>query len=312
MKRSGRKKMKSKFKKFLSMLMTAVMAFTVLTFSFANTTASAAWDWWNVWGGWERRDTEPYGEIQPYEVKSGNKVHQGYILTPKAPGTYPVVVLFCGRTGHRWKENQDFSMKARMNTWVSKGYIKPMIIIMPTLVMNDRDNTNLNSDLFFLYIRNKMGGLKNAFLSDKTFGKYFDPGETWSVSGYSMGGAAALYAGCLYRNLYVNVGSFSPSESLYYEEGGTGWINRASDLVFSKSSNAHLFMGYSVKERAEFARYVKKYDKLFKKNGFNFKIYVSPEGNHGTMLFRRQMLSFFYYISNNVFLTDDIIFTMKY
>ena len=293
--------MKSSVKKVLSLVMSAIMTFTVLSFGLKTNTANAA----------KRRNTELYGPLQEYEVKSGNVVHQGYILTPKEPGTYPVVVMFHGGTGHRWTAGKDMDMAARMNTWTSKGYIKPMIIILPTLVMDNRTAKNISSDMFYGYVKNKLGTLKNAFLGDKKYSKYFDPGKTWTVSGYSMGGAAALYAGTLYKNLFVNVGGLSPSAQYYIQEG-RGWISQAKNLTFTRNSNAHLFMGYSLGERPEFPQNVKRFDKAFRANGFNFKIYVSPEGTHSTPLFRREMLAFFYYVSNNVFLTDDVVGTMKY
>ena len=113
--------MKSKAKRFISLIVTLVMVFTVMSMTMVSMTAGSA-------------GTKTYSKIKSYSVEYGGQTYCGYILVPEQPGKYPVNVVYCGTGGlKRWT---DYSFDNWMNKWVDNGYIKPSIIVMPSDIDN--------------------------------------------------------------------------------------------------------------------------------------------------------------------------------
>ena len=87
--------MKIRAKKLLSLIMSFVMAVTIMSMCMVSMTAGAA-------APDEKRAT--YNGFKEYYVELDGEKYLGYILVPEEEGKYPVNVLYCGTGGlQRWK-----------------------------------------------------------------------------------------------------------------------------------------------------------------------------------------------------------------
>ncbi len=140
---------------------------------------------------------------------------------------------------------------------------------------------------------------------------YSDAYPDISVTGFSMGGAASLYVGVKHRDLFPNVGAFSPSWPFYKDDDYKyDFVKKADDVIFSSSSNAHLFMSYSIDEnKGDMALkanviYYKNVAESNGKNSNTFKLYETT-GFHSNEMAARCLYLFMYYVQNCKVLNDD-------
>lgn len=292
--------MKSKARRLISLIVTLVMAFTVMSMSMVGMTAGAA-------------ENQTYSEIKKYEVKYGGKVYRGFILVPEEEGQYDVNLIFCGTGGlNRWTW---YHFDQWVNKWVSNGYIKPSIIVMPSVDNNNPDmEAGVQGWQFEQFVRNQMGSMKEALLQTE-YGKYVNPSKKINIIGYSMGGSASLLTGSLYPNLYDNIASLSPSQ-YYYSYDKLGWVKNTKEIVFSKSSRARRLLAYSKSENNGqtyvYAENAKRYEAEARKNGCPFKMYVTKNYSHRVDIFFREIFVYMYYLDHNVVLTESRINNMDY
>ena len=274
------------------------MVFTVMSMTMVSMTAGAA-------------GTKTYSKIKSYSVEYGGQTYCGYILVPEQPGKYPVNVVYCGTGGlKRWT---DYSFDNWMNKWVDNGYIKPSIIVMPSVIDNGNNmasGVGTDYGMFSRNVRKQLGSMKEALLASE-YSSYIDPRTDISVSGYSMGGCASLLAGTLYPKLYHNIGSLSPSHC-YFTYDGSGWVKKAKDIIFSRSSRAKRLMSYSKSEGEPFISNFKTYEQLSRENGYRFKTYISKKDGHNVNLFYRQIFVYMYFLDHNTVLTDQQLEAMDY
>ena len=295
--------MKSKAKRFMSLIVTLVMAFTLLSMSMVSMTAGAA-------------DAKTYSRIKKYSVDYGGQTYKGYILIPEncEGQKYEVVLVYCGLGGLvRWDQ---YGFQNWMNKWVGNGYIKPCIFISPSVIDNGKDmasgigSTPNEYNMFERNVRKQLGSMKEALLASE-YGQYIDARKNISVGGYSMGGCSSLLAGTLYPNLYPNIASLSPSFP-YYTDDGAGWIKLKKDVVFSKSSRAKRLLSIGKSEQEPFPSSYQRYEVTARNNGYRFKTYVSKKDGHNVNLFYREIFVFMYYLDHNTVLTDAQLEIMDY
>lgn len=292
--------MKSKAKRFISLIVTLVMVFTVMSMTMVSMTAGAA-------------STNTYSEYKTYQVKRGNQNYRGYILVPEKEGKYPVTVVYCGTGGlRRWKQ---YNFLDLVNKWINNGYIKPSILVMPAV---DKNNSNITENVegwqFEQNVREQLGGIKEALLASE-YSAYIDPRKDIAVSGYSMGGAAALLAGTVYPNLFHNIGALSASHC-YFTYDHQGWLQSPKQIIFSKSSKAKRLLAYSKDEKGSDGRYVfaenaKRYETEARNNGYRFKTYVTKGYGHEKDLFYKEIFIYLYYLEHNTVLTDSRMSNMS-
>ena len=292
--------MKSKARRLISLIVTLVMTFTVMSMSMVGMTAGAA-------------ENQTYSEIKKYEVTYGGKVYRGFILVPEEEGQYDVNLIFCGTGGlNRWTW---YHFDQWVNKWVSNGYIKPSIIVMPSV---DKSNPDMEAGVqgwqFEQFVREQMGGMKEALLKTE-YGKYINPSKQINIIGYSMGGSASLLTATLYPNLYTNVASLSPSHT-YYSYDGQQWLKSAKEIVFAKSSRARRLIAYSKSESNGqtyiFQENAKRYETEARKNGYPFKTYVTKNFPHKVDIFFREIFVYMYYLDHNIVLTESRVNNMDY
>lgn len=260
---------------------------------------------------WSSEDRYYRYEDPNHDIQDGN------ILIPDEAGTYPVLVLFHGMGGAcEWQNN---GIIDNLNNWISEFDFKPMVVIMPTVPKDPSDPCfpKYGSDSYYHYVRDGFGNLLKMIKDDTRFNSYIiDDPEHSAVAGASMGGAAALYAGILYRdtdmldqdksNKYMHVGGFSPSQQLYIDSDH-GWIRDPDQLIFSHSAELCQFMGYSTGEPVDFNLYVSNYKKVFDKNNNNFQIYKTNTPGHNYGTFNKELFAFLYLLNKKELPNDEVI-----
>ncbi len=295
--------MKSKAKKFISLIVTLVMAFTIMSMTMMSMPAGAA-------------NNKSYSSIQRYSVEYGGQTYSGYILIPDdcAGKKYDVVLVYCGLGGLvRWDQ---YNFQNWLSKWVDNGYIKPCIFVSPSVIDNGKDmaagigSSASEYNMFERNVRKQLGNFKEALLKSQ-YGKYIDARKNISVGGYSMGACASIYAGTLYPNLYPNIASLSPSFP-YFCDDGSGWIKTKKEVVFSKSSRAKRLLSIGKCETEPFLSSFQRYEVTARNNGYRFKTYVSKKDGHNVNLFYREIFVFMYYLDHNTVLTDAQLEIMDY
>ena len=293
--------MKIKAKKLLSLIVTLVMTITIMSVCMVSMTAGAA-------AADEKRAT--YNGFKEYYVELGGEKFTGYILVPEEEGKYPVNVIYCGTGGlQRWKQ---YNFDQLYQQWVTDGYVQPSIIVMPSTA---RNNQKMEASVvgweFELTVKKQLGRMKEALLKTP-YSSRIDPTKEISISGYSMGGAAALLTGSLYPNLYANIGALSCSHTYYSNSDSTAWLTKKKAVVFSKSSKARRLLSYSKSEGDIFKKSFDLYNSVSRDNGYKFKTYITKGYGHNVYLFYRQIFVYLYYLDHNVVLTDNMLDAMDY
>ena len=287
--------MKSMSRRIVSLFTTLVMTFSIMSLCLCNVETKVAAAGSNV----------NLGATTEYRLNYNNIQYQGYIYKPQKEGKYPVVVCIAG-TGGAAKYGSKFA--ASMNSWIKKGLIEPKIYIMPAFSSNL--NAEFKGDDYKIFLEYKLGSMMDAFRTSE-YGDSIDFSTPMSVLGYSMGGAASIYAGNLYPDTFVNVGSLSPGQEYYSTVEGYGWI-KPSQVRFSKNSKARRLLACSKKEGSNYNTAVRNYDTLTRNKGYRFKIYRTNTGSHDWPVFMRETFVFLYYVDNNIVLTDSMLLNMGY
>ena len=227
-----------------------------------------------------------------------------YLVEPNTSGKYDVVVLFSGINGVGPFE-KSFCYYA--SKWMATKELKPYVFVIPIL---EKYGTG---DYFGYFMDKKINGkTKMEYLMDMirdgSISSKANPKTEFTVTGYSMGGCASLYAGILYKDKIHNIGGISPSY-LTYTGDGRGWIRKKEDLVFSNSSNRHLFMSASkVENEGGIYACMQLYMASFQ-TPFVTKTY--EKGAHAMSLFQEEIFTFLYYCQHDKLPSSSVIKKMN-
>ncbi|MBO7448727.1 MAG: hypothetical protein J6U54_00010, partial [Clostridiales bacterium] len=252
-----------------------------------------------------------YSGTKTSDLGTRDKIkNEGVYFEPSADGKYPVMIYFHGAS--QYTSNDDLGnlpdrLLNDMNKWIDKGYCDPMVVITPRITktadwgigdfkkyFKREDNTKSDFDI-----------LLEQILSGSGIGEKIDTSKPIIVAGYSMGASAALYAGTLHPEIFYNVGAFSPSYCYYREDG---WIQDASEIVFSQDPNGHFMLSYGIGEgTGYFDENVRRYIDTANNNGKNIKdrfkkrVYISDTGPHGwACVFETGTFEYLYYLKYDV------------
>ena len=278
-----------------------IMAFAIIIASFVQ------------WGSLKNvKAAEKYSLIEK-EYKGSYSVDKGYYYIPtNVSGTIPAVIFIHGQG----KIKKDI-YKRQVEKFINSGYISPFVLIMPNLdgvghnayVCKDQD-TPLHEEWLGRVIK-RMD--KGEFDTDNV---KIDKLNGYSISGYSMGGSAAILAGIAYNEKFINVGGFSPSVQLHYPAWNISWIMDSTEtqsctftsdpkrhLVFSSGSSKNENTGEAEDGHLEC---VGRCLKLFgDDNGFAQVVF--DYNKHDSYLFSQEFFNFLYYIQHDEFPSDEII-----
>ena len=225
-----------------------------------------------------------------------------YYVPKNASGKLPVVIFLHGLGSVK----SDDYMKL-VQGWIQKGYIKPMVLIAPTVDTKVTDFEGYAKK----YIQPLMKRIKDGTL-DKKFGVTLDKSNL-SICGYSAGGMASVVAGSLYRDTFINVGGLSCALQLHYP--GHGYrctldaLEGTKDFGFTNNANKHLFMAASKTEGSGDGAFYKQMEKCYEDFGQarGFTTIAFDSGAHDINLFSQELFCFLYYIQNDVVPNDTVM-----
>ena len=269
--------------------------------------------------------------------KSGKtSINSGSILVPEKEGTYPVLFVVHGSGGKR----SDFhsSMAQIMNNAVKKGYIEPMVVVMPTIPhikdpswgtvdFGEYTSTGLCLDLVNAIKSGNLGKYVTSGTWNSSVAGRIDGNAPMSITGYSMGGSVSLHVGCNsdLRGTFINVGACSPSYCFFHRDWDykqnkfviydDSYVADPQAMIYSDDPKGHFWMSYGKAEDSTFAnnaaqiRYafeqtenIKKFKMLDYNNAFD-----AAYRGHAMPLFYAEMFSFLYYVKNEEVPTAGII-----
>ncbi|MBP5431133.1 alpha/beta hydrolase-fold protein [Ruminococcus sp.] len=226
----------------------------------------------------------------------------GFVMAPEGEEKLPVVVFFHG-IGTPSEGLSNLIMK-KMASWVEGGYLSPVIFVSPYIEKTSRYN-NQNED-FRVFIRNEFHGLLQK-IEDGSLCDRIDTTKDFSVSGFSMGGAAALYVGSKFRDKFPNVGALSSAQQYLFYDAKVGQVRGwalsdadVTDLGFATAEqNPHLFFTCSHTEANYGAyKYTDYYNERFG-NKNNFVSHIFASGNHDSAQAMRGLFCFLYYTQHD-------------
>ena len=227
-----------------------------------------------------------------------------YLVEPNTSGKYDVVVLFSGINGVGPFEE---SFRYYASKWMATKQLKPYVFVIPIL---EKYGTG---DYFGYFMDKKINGKTKMeyvmdMIRDGSISKKANPKCDITVTGYSFGGCASLYAGILYKDKIHNIGGISPSY-LTYTGDGRGWIKNKEDLVFSSSSKRHLFMSASkVENDGGIYTCMQRYIANFQ-TPFVTKTY--EKGEHKMVLFQEEIFNFLYYCQHDKLPSSSVVKAMN-
>ena len=267
-----------------------------------------------------------YGEDTPtlptYSIEP--TYNEGRYLVPVADGKYPVVIFLHGSDGQKSVETNNF--RAKMEKWVSSGFVDPVILIMPTIQQIQEPAYGQDDFRDFVsegYLEDLVNFLKDDTKLDvHPWKKKIDKTKVDTIVGVSMGGAAAMYAGMKLPKIFKNVGGFSPAQC-FYMDGATEWYwVRDNELLnYSNDQGAHMMLAYGEGEIDQFShpktgaanRYFRAINRR-ESNQNKFLMYHAPKTvngsqqiGHGYLVFFRELFCYLYYLKYNALPTAELI-----
>ena len=299
--------MKSKLSRWSSGLLALTLVFA-LAFGFGGNVRLRAFDEDEAVAGEEAAEDEADASktyTQYYDYSYDAKVNKGIYLVPEKEGKYPLLFLFHGSGGiGKFKSY----IVDTMNKWVELGLIEPMVVIIPEIdkiIDKDWGETDFGD-----FVREgRMETILNMIKNNDANAPYaakVDQSRKYSVAGYSMGGALALYVGVYYKDLFPNVCGGSPAYPFCSPGAGKKtYVTKESDVQFSSESCAHLVMGYGLKSDEDLhkglaEKYLGMYNKYKGSNPNEFKMYNEYNGGHTWDTFKREIFYFLYYVNHDV------------
>jgi len=319
---------KKHYKKLLAMLLAVFMFVTMFPDMYEGSHVEAA-----ISSIYNASNNISYNTHQ--KNANGKDINWGKIVVPEVEGKYPVLFFIHGSGG---EENWNSTIARYADFWYRQGYIDPMVIVVPN-IPNYTDQWGERDQKAFIlkkYCQTLVDALRSGDVSTlmNTMGienkedaeklvNRVDVNAPMSITGFSMGGACTLLAGCKMNKVFINVGALSPASCIYNGTTGGGDLDwymtaEASELVYSKDEDAHLIMTYGVSEAVggvpgAFKENVNNVNSVIESNGLNnphcFKIreFSSAYGGHANKLFRREIFTFLYYVKNDELPSDEII-----
>ena len=227
-----------------------------------------------------------------------------YLVEPNTSGKYDVVVLFSGINGVGPFEE---SFRYYASKWMATKQLKPYVFVIPIL---EKYGTG---DYFGYFMDKKINGKTKmeyvmGMIRDGSISNKANPKCDITVTGYSFGGCASLYAGILYKDKIHNIGAISPSY-LTYTGDGRGWIKNKEDLVFSSSSKRHLFMSASKVENDGRIYDCMQLYIASSQTPFVTKTYET--GEHKMVLFQEEIFNFLYYCQHDKLPSSSVVKAMN-
>ena len=247
------------------------------------------------------------GQLVKYEL---NNECKGYYFTPKAKGKYPTVILIHGAGG---VGNFKDKLLSSINDWVKKGYIKPMVVIIPEVLDYTGGGTDMQDFQYYISAEypKRFGALLTS-IEKGTLSSQIDTSIMPYVAGFSMGGMAAIYAGAQHNTRIKHVGGLSPSQAFYLgEDHELGFYKHASDIYFSTEPDAKVYLSAGRGEQSgAFVDNIDRYRVAIQVNNPNITSrYTAPAtwGDHGFELAKKEIFMYLCLASCDKLPKDDVV-----
>ena len=289
----------------MAIALTVLIVIGILPLDFAQTRVKAA-------------SPDVYeSSFQYYSID--DKYNFGRVFVPKADGKYPVIIFVHGSKGQNSVDNNPF--RSRIETWVRKGYADPAIFVMPTIQQlkeKEWGTTDFGEFVSMGYCLDLVDYLKKpAEKTEEAWKNKIDVNRIDTITGVSMGGSVALFAGMKHPGIFKNVGALSPSQLFYKNKKDVQaqdfayWVTDPTKLVYTDAEDAHLMLAYGKGEDYAFSGpdpdgAANRYYAAISANENNknqFLMYKAPakdpEGNdlpHGYNVFYREFFCYLYYL----------------
>ena len=236
-----------------------------------------------------------------------------YYATPKAAGKYETVIIMHGQGN---VEKFKTRLLTHINTWVKMGYIKPMVVVIPEILDYTGEGSNVED--FCEYISKSNTNRFNTLLTSIETGELspqIDTNVKPYVSGFSMGGMAALYAGVEYNDRIKHVGALSASKGFYVADGIRAVRKYAKDIYFSSEEGACVYITAGDEERdfegvRAFRETVKRYERAIKVNNESVvKTFIGPAswGGHAFEIAQKEIFMYLYLASNGTLPSVELV-----
>ena len=232
----------------------------------------------------------------------------GVVCVPNKAGTYQGGVLV--HANQTWSITEDQVMTV-LNDWVSRGLIRPMIIVCPFILQ-----TETTGDHRGFVAEGRLASVVSR-MENGTFNvgnRKIDCSKKFILSGWALGGAVALYGGSKLRDKFAYVGALSPSPYAYYPSSeqwkSQNWLLNDKDtksLAFSTDADRYLYMSASmVEDYCQYRDVVNvAYTGFGKAKGFTRVLW--DEGEHGWDLYKVELFYFLYNVQNKTAPSDSVI-----
>lgn len=239
-----------------------------------------------------------------------NKECRGYYATPKAKGKYPTVIIMHGQgTVEKFKTR----LLSHINNWVTAGYLPPMVVVIPEIMDYDGGGSDMND--FRIYISKEYPKRFNTLLTsivEGTLSPQIDTTKSPYVTGFSMGGMAAVHAGAEYNDIIKHVGGLSPARAFYMGEGHeSGFYKYVKDIQFSKDPDTRVYLSAGRGEQdGEFELTVDRYTRAICYYNPNIvtKFIATPLwGGHTWELAQKEIFMYLYFATFDKLPTEALI-----
>ncbi|MBR4733809.1 MAG: hypothetical protein IK081_13680, partial [Lachnospiraceae bacterium] len=297
--------MNRKLRSIMAIALTVLIVTGILPLDFAQTRVKAA-------------SPDVYeSSFQYYSID--DKYNFGRVFVPKADGKYPVIIFVHGSKGQNSVDNNPF--RSRIETWVRKGYADPAIFVMPTIQQlkeKEWGTTDFGEFVSMGYCLDLVDYLKKpAEKTEEAWKNKIDVNRIDTITGVSMGGSVALFAGMKHPGIFKNVGALSPSQLFYKNKKDVQaqdfayWVTDPTKLVYTDAEDAHLMLAYGKGEDYAFSGpdpdgAANRYYAAISANENNknqFLMYKAPAKasngaklEHGFDVFFRELFCYLYYL----------------
>ena len=297
-------KMHKKSMVLLAMLLCFALAATLIPSTFLVANAAEA-------PFYPAFSSDPYSkQIVRYVLNDDCK---GYYFTPKTAGKYRTLIVMHGSGGVGTLRNNLWSC---INKWVKQGYFPPMNVVLPEVLLSYYpDKGSLQPENWHRFIPQTYPKRFNTLLKsieEGTLSPQIGTDKPIYVSGFSMGGMAAIYAGDLYggelkdgefQNTRIkNVGALSPNSAYYLGDNQWGFRNLASDAYFARDNDALVYLSAGKAESSgQFVQTIDRYRTCIESTGNNkpglVTYYEAPSkwGGHLWPLEEKEIFMYIYY-----------------
>jgi len=244
-------------------------------------------------------DYTDYGNKEDFVYEGdGGVMKKCSILLPKGKEykKYPVLYLYHGLGENtEWLDLNKGRIRKIMGYMVSKNIIPEMVVVIPHIMSPDstcEEKKVCDFHYFYKHLTHLIDYV-NTHYSDIVSVKKEDN----AIAGISLGGTAALYNGCLFKEHFKFVAGISPNYELLTSKERqipNGWIKKPGDFILGTDNGGFAFIGNGTADSGT-GSHPKYYSNVLNDNGIDNLFTLLPDGGHNWDAFRKLFYIFMSY-----------------